>query len=62
MSFVKIRDCIIFCNQIKLIEEVESYQTRSLQITFIDGTTRFIYNASINDVKINSGKYYEAKN
>lgn len=62
MSFVKIRDCIIFCNQIKLIEEVESYQTRSLQITFIDGTTRFIYNVTLDDVKIMSGRYYEAKN
>ena len=62
MSFVKIKDLIIFCNQIKLSEEVKTYNAMCLQITFIDGTTRMIYDASSDEVKLMSGKYYEAKN
>lgn len=61
MSYVIIKDTVIFCNQIKLIEEVESYNATNLQVIFIDGSTRFIYNVSLKDIKFGSGKYYEIK-
>lgn len=61
MSYVRIKDNIIFCNQIRLIEEVESYNSINLQVTFIDGATRFIYGASLKDVKMYRG-FYEVKN
>ena len=61
MSYLRIKDVLIFCNQVKLIEEVETYNSTSLNITFIDGSTRLIYNASMKDVKMSSGRYYEVK-
>ena len=60
MNYVIIKKELIFCNQIKLIEEVESYSTTCLQVTFIDGSTRFIYNVSLKDIKFsNSRLFYE---
>ena len=61
MSYVIIKDIVLFCNQIKLIEEVESYNATNLQVIFIDGSTGFIYNANLKDIKFGSGKYYEVK-
>lgn len=62
MSYIIIKDNLIFCNQIKLIEEVETYHTTGLQVTFIDGATKFIYNCSLLDIRFKSGKVYETKN
>lgn len=63
MNYVIIKKELIFCNQIKLIEEVETYYTTGLQVTFIDGSTRFIYNVSLKDLKdlkfSNSRLFYE---
>lgn len=60
MNYVIIKKELIFCNQIKLIEEVETYYTTCLQVTFIDGSTRFIYNVSLKDLKFsNSRLFYE---
>ena len=60
MSYVLIKNELIFCNQIKIIEEVESYSATCVQVTFIDGSTRFIYNTCLKDLKFsNSRMWYE---
>lgn len=61
MSYIIIKDQLIFCNQIKIIEEIETYNSISLQITFIDGSTRFVYNKCLKDIKFGSGRAYEVK-
>ena len=60
MSYIIIKDNLIFCNQIKLIEEVESYNSKNLQVTFIDGSTRFVYGCTLKDIKF-GGIMYEVK-
>lgn len=62
MNYVIIKKELIFCNQIKLIEEVESYYTTCLQVTFIDGSTRFIYNVSLKDLKFSNSRFFYEEN
>lgn len=62
MSYILVKNVLIFSNQIKIVEEVQSYNATNLQITFIDGSTRFLYNTTLEDIKFGSGRYYEAKN
>ena len=61
MSYIVIKGQLIFCNQIKIIEEIETYNSISLQVTFVDGSTRFIYNKCLKDIKFGSGRCYEIK-
>lgn len=62
MNYVIIKKELIFCNQIKIIEEVESYYTTCLQVTFIDGSTRFIYNVSLKDLKFSNSRFFYEEN
>lgn len=62
MNYVIIKKELIFCNQIKLIEEVESYYTTCLQVTFIDGSSRFIYNVSLKDLKFSNSRFFYEEN
>ena len=62
MNYVIIKKELIFCNQIKLIEEVETYYTTCLQVTFIDGSTRFIYNVSLKDLKFSNSRFFYEEN
>ena len=62
MNYVIIKKELIFCNQIKIIEEVESYYTICLQVTFIDGSTRFIYNVSLKDLKFSNSRFFYEEN
>ena len=60
MNYVIIKKELIFCNQIRIIEEIETYNNTSLQVTFIDGSKRFIYNACLKEIKFsNSRLFYE---
>lgn len=61
MSYILVKDVLIFSNQIKIVEEVQSYNATNLQITFIDGSTRFLYNTTLKDIKFGSGRSYEVK-
>ena len=62
MNYVIIKKELIFCNQIKIIEEIESYYTTCLQVTFIDGSTRFIYNVSLKDLKFSNSRFFYEEN
>ena len=62
MNYVIIKKELIFCNQIKMIEEVETYYTTCLQVTFIDGSTRFIYNVSLKDLKFSNSRFFYEEN